>query len=318
MCRLKEDRVPSSNLIERVSSAFVFTAALLFSVLLCRPDPVREGGSHLTSITTPENTSPQRGAKMTSDEAHSPPLSPQRSLSAGSQIWQQHIFFERNDGQADSQVLYLNRGPQYTLFLTRTGVAITFSGLQNKKSTNTRRGRYFKLRYTGANPEPQVTGMGTLPGTSNYFSGSDPKQWHTRIPQFEKVRYSNLYPGVDLVFYFRDSHLEYDLLASPGADLNSVHFQIEGAQTSLTRDGDLAIKIGAEEVVRLRKPSAYQKGAALALVPTHYLLQHGQLSFVVGHYDRAQPLVNRAASGHNSAGRQSGRNRFLASHRFSS
>lgn len=70
---------------------------------------------------------------MTSDEARSTPLSPQPSLSAGSQIWQKHIFF---------------RGPQYTLFLTRTGVAITFSGLHNKKSINTRRGRCLRLRFT--------------------------------------------------------------------------------------------------------------------------------------------------------------------------
>jgi hypothetical protein len=281
----------SSKLTGRVCSAAVLAAALLFSVLLCRPDPTREGGPHFIAITAPEQTGPQRGAKMTSDEARSTPLSPQPSLSTALQSWQQHIFFERNDGQADSQVLYLSRGPRYTLFLTRTGAAITFSGLQNKKSVNMGRGRYLRLRYTGANPQTQVTGMGALPGTSNYFAGSDPKQWHTRIPQFEKVRYSNLYPGVDLVFYFRDSHLEYDLVASPGADLNSVHFQIEGAQTSLTPDGDLAIKIGAEEVVRFRKPSAYQNAAAPALVQTHYSLRHGQWSFAVGCYDRAQPLV---------------------------
>jgi hypothetical protein len=110
-----------------------------------------------------------------------------------------------------------------------------------------------------------VTGTEELPGKSNYFSGSDPKQWHTRIPQFEKVRYSNLYPGVDVVFYFRDGHLEYDLVVSPGADLNSVHFQIEGA---LTPDGDLATKIGAEEVVRFRKPSVRERLGDLRVVPS--------------------------------------------------
>jgi hypothetical protein len=130
---------------------------------------------------------------------------------------------------------------------------IEFLGLRKKGSATTLRPRYFRLRFAGTNPQTEVTGTEELPGKSNYFSGSDPKQWHTRIPQFEKVRYSNLYPGVDVVFYFRDGHLEYDLVVSPGADLNSVHFQIEGA---LTPDGDLATKIGAEEVVRFRKPSA--------------------------------------------------------------
>jgi Abnormal spindle-like microcephaly-assoc'd, ASPM-SPD-2-Hydin len=283
--------VPSSNVIGRVCGAVVLAAALLLSLLLCRPDPAREGGSRITTLTTAEHTSRRRGAKVASNEAHIAPPSPKPSLSSGSQIWQQRIFFERNDGQVNSQVVYLSRGPQYTLFLTRNEASLTFSDLQNKRSKNTRPQRYFRLRFMGSNPQALVTGTDVLPGTSNYFSGSDPKRWHTHIPQFAKVRYSNLYPGVDLVFYFRDGHLEYDLAASPGADLSAVHFQIEGAKTSLTRDGDLAIKIGAEEVVRLRKPSAYQNGTGLAPVKAHYALQHGQLSFALGHYDRARPLV---------------------------
>ena len=59
------------------------------------------------------------------------------------------------------------------------------------------------------------------------------------------MRYSNLYPGIDLIFYFRDGQLEYDIIASPGADPSAISFQTEGADTSLTREGDVAIKVGA-------------------------------------------------------------------------
>jgi hypothetical protein len=179
------------------------------------------------------------------------PLKPSRP--ASTQFLQGLTFFERNDGQADSQVLYLGRGSGYSLFLTRTGATIVLQGLEKKGTVaTTQPALYFTLRFGKANPQTEVSGIEPLPGTSSYFSGSDPKLWHTRVPQFARVRYSNLYPGIDLIFYFRDGQLEYDVIASPGADLSVISLQAEGADTSLTREGDVAIKIGAEEVVRLR------------------------------------------------------------------
>ena len=104
--------------------------------------------------------------------------------------------------------------------------------MRKKGSAATRPVRCFRLRFETANPQTEVTGIEALPGTSNYFFGSDPKLWHTRVPQFAKVRYSNLYPGIDLIFYFRDGQLEYDVIASPGADPSAISLQTEGANTS--------------------------------------------------------------------------------------
>ena len=94
------------------------------------------------------------------------------------------------------------------------------------------------------------------------------------------MRYAQLYPGIDLIFYFRD----------PGANLAAVRFRIEGAAASLTRAGDAAIKIGEHEVVRWTKPRAYQEGISTA-VSAHYSLHQSKLSFTADHYDRTQPLV---------------------------
>lgn len=219
------------------------------------------------------------------------------TLAASTQLLQGHIFFERNQGQADSQVLYFSRGSSYAVFLTRTGATIVLPELKkarlpDKESTAaTRPSRYIRLKFGKANPHPEVTGIETLPGVSNYFSGSDPKLWHTRVPHFSKVRYSNLYPGIDLIFYFREGQLEYDVIASPGADPSVISLQTEGADTSLTSEGDVAIKIGAEEVARLRKPYAYQPNAPAATVRTRYALHHNGLSFDLGDYDHRQGLV---------------------------
>ncbi|MGC1905827.1 MAG: choice-of-anchor D domain-containing protein [Candidatus Acidiferrum sp.] len=213
------------------------------------------------------------------------------SPDGGAQFLQQeHSYFERNAGQVDGEVLYLNHGKDYSLFLTRAGVTVVLPEA-GKGAAADSTSRYFRLRFEGANPKADVTGIEKLPGTSNYFSGSDPKLWRTRVPQYGRVRYSNLYPGVDVVFYFRDGQLEYDVIASPGADPKSVHLRVEGATPSLTREGDIAIKMRGKEVVRFKKPRAYQSSSAAAVVTAEYSLRGGDLAFALGRYDHDQPLT---------------------------
>ena len=52
----------------------------------------------------------------------------------------------------------------------------------------------------------------------DYFIGNDPKKWRTNVPTYAEVRYSSVYPGVDLVYYGNlGGQLEYDFEVAPGA-----------------------------------------------------------------------------------------------------
>ncbi|PYX95700.1 MAG: hypothetical protein DMG71_08315, partial [Acidobacteria bacterium] len=134
------------------------------------------------------------------------------------------LAFERNDGQADSQVKYLARGRGYTLFLTPSEAVLSMAVPQKEHQTEpapTRRGEIkshpqsvadvrMKLVHTAA--QPRVAGQNTLPGVTNYLIGNDPKKWRTSIPRYSRVHYRNVYPGVDLAFYGAQKNLEFDFL----------------------------------------------------------------------------------------------------------
>src|SRR5919107_627978 len=68
-----------------------------------------------------------------------------------------------------------------------------------------------------------------LAGRSNYFVGADPRAWHTDVPNYAGVRYGDIYPGIDLVYYGNQSQLEYDFVVAPGADPSSVAIRFGGA-----------------------------------------------------------------------------------------
>ena len=90
------------------------------------------------------------------------------------------------------------------------------------------------LKLLRANPPAKVVGVNELPGKSNYLTGNDPKKWRTNVPTYGRVRYENIYPGVDLVYYGKQGgQLEYDFVVAPGAHPGAIALTIDaGGQVS--------------------------------------------------------------------------------------
>jgi Beta-propeller repeat len=215
------------------------------------------------------------------------------------------LSFEANQGQADPKVKFLSRGNDHTLFLTSTEAVLTMRIAERgeKKSDSpvqtpqpelpNPQSTVLRMKLEGANPNLQVEGVDPLPGKSNYFLGSDPKKWRTNIPNYARVRYRNVYPGVDLVYYGNQRQLEYDLVVAPGADPSVIHLAFEGTEKlQVDTQGDLVLHVAGIEMGQ-HKPQVYQRVAGLRkAVPSRYIIGGGNhVSFQVGEYDTSQPLV---------------------------
>ena len=140
-----------------------------------------------------------------------------------------------------------------------------------------------------------VSGDDQLPGKSNYFIGNNPAKWHRDIPQFARVRYQGVYPGVDLVYYGNQGQLEYDFEVAPGADPKTIAFQFRRtAKTAdLMSNGDLILAADSGEV-RLKAPRIYQgdgSQTATASCRTILVRHDGRVGFEVAAYDRSRVLV---------------------------
>ncbi|MDQ3920051.1 MAG: SBBP repeat-containing protein, partial [Acidobacteriota bacterium] len=139
---------------------------------------------------------------------------------------------------------------------------------------------------------PQVEGQEPQPGRVNYIVGRDPSRWQTGVPTYSKVRYRDVYPGVDLLYYGNQRELEYDLVVAPGSDPSRIAFTLKGAYGLVVApDGDLVARLGGGEL-RLRKPVLYQQAAGRRReVEGGYVVEGGRVRFRVGEYDRGEPLV---------------------------
>jgi uncharacterized repeat protein (TIGR01451 family) len=205
------------------------------------------------------------------------------------------LIFEANQGQTDPQVKFLARGAGYSLFLDATGAVLAMQTAHSSSSrTAAERGEQFvRMKLVGANPAAATAGTGPLPGKSNYIIGSDPRQWHTGIPQFAGVRYQSVYPGIDLVFYGNQSRLEYDFRIAPGADPSQAELQFEGATKLALSGGDLILTGKDEGGLHLQAPHIYQRhGDRQEPVAGRFVLRAAnRVAFEIGAYDRGRELI---------------------------
>jgi len=218
------------------------------------------------------------------------------------------LSFEENQGQTAREVRFVSHGSGYELFLTPQEVVVAlrprthldFSPLHRtayiraqRRERQAARMTAIRMRLEGANPVPQITGMEQLPGRANYFIGNDPKNWHTDVPSYARVRYAQVYPGVDLVFYGNQGRLEYDFVVAPGADPGAIQLKIDGAQKMrVNSSGDLVLGVGGGEVV-LEKPFVYQQTMReqREVAGKYVLMARNRVTFAVAAYDRRQPLI---------------------------
>lgn len=115
---------------------------------------------------------------------------------------------------------FLSRGTGYQLFLTNDEAVLALSKpqaksdrkatvrptlassrLDNKEKLPQREVSVLRVKLAGPNPNPRIEGVEPLAGKANYFIGTDPKKWRRDVPTFSRVRYRNVYPGIDLVYH---------------------------------------------------------------------------------------------------------------------
>ncbi|HYG80383.1 MAG TPA: SBBP repeat-containing protein, partial [Pyrinomonadaceae bacterium] len=107
------------------------------------------------------------------------------------------------------------------------------------------------------------------------------------------MRYGEVYPGVDLVFYGNQRELEYDFVLQPGADPRTIRLSFEGVE-GLSRDaaGELVLRTNAG-LLRQRRPVVYQEvdGARREVAGEYVIAADRSVGFKLGEYDRTRPLV---------------------------
>ena len=244
----------------------------------------------ILSLGSPTQATPAEAGRTAQSQA--------RSLFAGLPL-----MFEPNQGQAnldpaDPRVKFVARGSGYSLMLGSEGAILNLRSASPKPQDASKhtppatRVESLRMKLAGANPNASLTASDLLSSKSNYILGNDPSKWRHDVPQFARVRYDNVYPGINLAFYGNQGRLEYDFQVSPGSDPAQAELEFDGAKQLELRNGALVIEAQGG-AVRLEAPRVYQQidGRQQSVQGSFVLRADNRVGFKIGAYDHSKELV---------------------------
>ena len=147
-------------------------------------------------------------------------------------------------------------------------------------------GDVVRAKFQGANDAPRMQGVEPM-GHANVLIGQDPSAWRTGLRTHRKVRYTSLYPGIDLVYAGIDGRIKSEYQVAAGADPGNIQVEYS-VDLSIDAEG----RLHAGNLIEAA-PAIYQGAASgrVAVAGRYRLLNARTAGFEVDAYDPALPLV---------------------------
>lgn len=211
------------------------------------------------------------------------------------------VLFIPNKGQANPSILWETSGPYYAASFYRDGFAIkTFApksdiGVEGVRSSGEHRKMDVTeqhISFVGANPNATVEALDEQQARFSFFRGNDANSWVQGAHSYARLRYRNIYPGIDLTFYGHDGVLEYDFSASPGSDPSLIQLRIDDKQAlNISSSGELLIGEGSSATIH--RPVMYQNIArGKRLIEGRFIARNRDtVQFAFEKYDKTKPFI---------------------------
>src|SRR5579872_4692278 len=190
------------------------------------------------------------------------------------------LRFEENWAGTDTQARYIARGPN---FLVSLAPAETWLRWKNER---------IRTRLIGASRDTRIEPEQKLPGSANYFLGNA-TEWRHDVRGYARVRYHEIYPGIDLIFHGEQGRLEYDFVVAPNVDPQCIQLELDGQRDlKIDAGGDLVVSTKVGDI-RWKRPDLFQEIDGKRIPVTGRFVRIGKRSvgFAIGDYDARRELV---------------------------
>jgi hypothetical protein len=211
------------------------------------------------------------------------------------------VFFPVPGTASDAK--YYSQGAHSRLLLTSQGVSfelwkpspISRDAIAQRKAPPSSQSIQVRIEFAGNERRDslKITPLSPAAGQVNYYIGDRKEDWETDIQGYERVKYEEVYPGIDAVFYGSNRRLEYDFVVRPGGAPESILLDFANHEAlKLDPSGDLVIGTAAGAILQY-KPVAYQSSEAArhGVEASYVLLNEHEVGIAVGEYDHSAPLV---------------------------
>ncbi|MCX6190441.1 MAG: hypothetical protein NTW54_12770 [Bacteroidetes bacterium] len=200
-----------------------------------------------------------------------------------------------NKGQFESHVLYKALIPGGILFVEKNCLTYCLvEGEAFKKYHDTRlpgtvvKGHAFKVWFDGCNES--ITSKEEQPTSEyyNYFLGSDPSKWASRVYGAHKITLINIYNKIDIeIFSTQGQFLKYNFIVHPGGNISNIKLRYEGIENLHLEHGNISIPTSLGPMLE-EAPISLQDQKT---VSSKFNITGSTITYEVNKYDQSKTLI---------------------------
>ncbi|MEX0965967.1 MAG: SBBP repeat-containing protein, partial [Bacteroidia bacterium] len=211
------------------------------------------------------------------------------------------------DGRPTPDILFQANLKGQTIYLRKNGISYVLSHYEEMAAQEANRDKFYSdedgkpevnlqlhrvdVDFLGANTESITVGEDAAGPYFNYYFPHCPDGIEN-VPTFKKIIYKDLYPHIDLVFYFSEEGgvqgLKYDLIVHPGGDINEIRMKYTGAENIfIDGQGQFNAETPLGNITE-HAPVAYQNGHE---IECNFNLSNRILSFTTENYNLDEELI---------------------------
>ena len=173
--------------------------------------------------------------------------------------------FQGNNGNFTEEVKYFSKGYQYDLMFMSNEVLLNLYSTQNTppgtaSSTNSKtRVSQVSLEFINAQETPAIKGLSTFEPTR--VAAQDNSRNEHLSESFTEIKYSNIYPGVDVYFSGKQKQLFYEFVLSDSANVENIALKVNGlegmGEFDIDLHGNISINCHGKHM-QIQKPAVFR------------------------------------------------------------
>ncbi len=149
----------------------------------------------------------------------------------------------------------------------------------------------FQMIFEGANSTAKLHSFSPSDDKYNYFIGNDSTRWASNLSSYQKLKYAEIYKGIDFMFYKSTVGPKYDFIVHAGADPALIKLNYKGADDVQIQNNELKIKLSFTEIIE-QKPIAFQEiDGRKKIIFCSFAIEDNNIVFKLGDYDKTKDLV---------------------------
>jgi len=149
------------------------------------------------------------------------------------------------------------------------------------------------VQFEGANTNTTIEAVDQLKDYYTYSKVVGNAYAHVQASAFKKIIYRNIYPNIDVEYYFptdKKEGFKYNIIVNPGGDISKVKMKYSGQdKLKLDNNGNLLITVPSGDIID-HAPVSFVGGGTEEIV-SNFVLNNNSVSFNIPTYDHSKTLI---------------------------